>query len=124
MNATSASISPDIRAVLFDFGLVLSGPPNPAAWARLQQLTQLSEADLHHAYWLHRHDYDRGSFTGAAYFQQMASTAGLAPFPDETVLGLLDADTDLWTDLNQPHGRLGPVAPAARHSHGHFVQPR
>lgn len=102
MNATPTSTSADIRAVLFDFGLVLSGPPNPAAWNRLQQLTSLSETDLHYAYWLHRHDYDRGTFTGPAYFQQVANTSGLDPFTEQTITGLLDADTDLWTDLNEP----------------------
>ncbi len=102
MSATPVPTSPEVQAVLFDFGMVLSGPPNPAAWARLQNLTRLSEADLHHAYWLHRHDYDRGTFTGPGYFQQLASTSGLPPFPDATITGLLDADTDLWTDLNEP----------------------
>lgn len=102
MSATPHPTPPDIQAVLFDFGMVLSGPPNPEAWARLRQLSQLSEADLHHAYWLHRHDYDRGTFTGPGYFQEVASTSGLPPFAAETVAGLIDADTDLWTDLNQP----------------------
>ncbi len=96
------STSPDIQAVLFDFGMVLSGPPNPAAWELLQQLTNLSETDLHHAYWLHRHDYDRGTFTGPDYFQQVATTSGVDPFADTTIHGLIDADTDLWTDLNEP----------------------
>lgn len=105
MSATSFPTPPDVQAVLFDFGMVLSGPPNPQAWARLRQLTQLSEADLHHAYWLHRHDYDRGTFTGPGYFQQVASTSGLPSFTDQTVAGLIDADTDLWTDLN--HDMVG-----------------
>lgn len=98
MSATTS----DIQAVLFDFGMVLSGPPNPEAWARLRKLSQLSETNLHHAYWLHRHDYDRGAFTGESYFQQVALTAGQPPFEQETIAGLIDADTDLWTDLNQP----------------------
>ncbi len=102
MSATPTVTSPDIQAVLFDFGMVLSGPPNPAAWTRLQQLTSLSEADLQHAYWLHRHEYDRGAVSGPGYFQQVAHTSGLASFPNETISGLIDADTDLWTDHNQP----------------------
>lgn len=102
MSATQTVTPPDIQAVLFDFGMVLSGPPNPAAWARLQRLTSLSEADFQHAYWLHRHDYDRGTLTGPDYFQQVATTSGLKAFPGEIVSNLLDADTDLWTDHNQP----------------------
>lgn len=96
------SPSVEVRAVLFDFGMVLSGPPNPEAWLRLQQLSGLSDADLHRAYWRHRHDYDRGTLSGSEYFQQLAGTAGAPSFSTDTLTGLLDADTDLWTDLNQP----------------------
>ncbi len=99
----STPTSPNrIKAVLFDYGMVLSGPPNAQAWSRLRDHTGLTEQDLQREYWAHRHAYDRGTYTGEAYFQQVASGAGLPPFAPETVDALLEADTDLWTDLNQP----------------------
>lgn len=94
--------APEIQAVLFDYGMVLSGPPNPDAWARLRQITGLGETELHREYWAHRHAYDRGTYTGERYFQQVASGAGLELLSASTVASLLDADTDLWTDLNPP----------------------
>lgn len=94
--------TPEVRAVLFDYGMVLSGPPNATAWARLRQITGLDEATLQREYWAHRHAYDRGTHTGESYFQQVASGAGLEALSTSTITSLLDADTDLWTDLNQP----------------------
>ena len=38
-----------VRAVLFDYGLVLSGPPDPAAWTQMKQIFGASQQDLHAA---------------------------------------------------------------------------
>ena len=90
-----------IDAVLFDFGLVLSGPPEPATWARMKEIARLDEAALHAGYWAHRHDYDRGALTGPAYWNAVASHAG-THFDASQVEALIAADTDLWTDMNEP----------------------
>ena len=90
-----------IDAVLFDYGLVLSGPPDPAAWAAMRAVTGLDEAGLHAAYWAYRHDYDRGALTGPAYWHAVAAHAGVT-LDAAQVAALLDADTDLWTQLNLP----------------------
>jgi putative hydrolase of the HAD superfamily len=90
-----------IEAVLFDFGLVLSGPPDPAAWARMRAITSLDEDPLHAAYWEYRHDYDRGTLTGPAYWHAVAAHAGTT-IDAAQVNALIIADTDLWTQLNTP----------------------
>ena len=92
----------EITAVLFDYGLVLSGPPNPAAWQRMRSVTGIDEAPFFREYWAHRHPYDRGDITAREYFQRLAAGAGRPPLSDSQMLDLLDADTDLWTDLNLP----------------------
>lgn len=91
-----------IHAVLFDYGLVLSGPPDPAAWAQIRTTTGLDEEALHRAYWVHRHDYDRGALTGPDYWQSVASTASLPSLTAEQLDALIAADTELWTQLNVP----------------------
>ena len=93
--------NPPIDAVLFDYGMVLSGPPNPQAWSRMRSISGLDEANLHREYWAHRHPYDRGDHTGVAYWQLVGQHNNLA-FTASQVDGLIDADTDLWGDLNQP----------------------
>ncbi len=91
-----------IRAILFDYGMVLSGPPNPEAWSRLQTVTTLDQEQLHGGYWKHRHAYDSGHLTGQSYWRLIAAEAGLPVPTDESLTSLYDADTDLWTDLNLP----------------------
>lgn len=93
--------APEIQAVLFDFGMVLSGPPEPAAWNRMLSTSGLAEESLHAGYWAHRHDYDRGALTGPAYWHAVAQH-GATRFDTAQVEALIAADTDLWTDMNRP----------------------
>ena len=92
---------PPIHAVLFDYGLVLSGPPDPAAWAQMRSITGLSEALLHRGYWAHRHAYDRGELSGRAFWQAVASDGGVL-LASAQIDALLAADIDLWGQVNQP----------------------
>jgi putative hydrolase of the HAD superfamily len=91
----------EIQAVLFDYGMVLSGPPLPSAWARMLAITGLDEARLHAAYWEFRHGYDRGTYTGHEYWLAVGKETGLA-LDSTQIAALIDADNDVWTDLNLP----------------------
>ncbi|MEO6802736.1 MAG: HAD family phosphatase [Granulicella sp.] len=90
-----------LEGVLFDFGRVLSGPPNPAAWAHMRELTAFEEEALHRGYWAHRHAYDEGKHTGEEYWHLVAADNGTV-FTAEQVTALLAADNALWTDPNLP----------------------
>jgi putative hydrolase of the HAD superfamily len=90
-----------VKAVLFDYGMVLSGPPDPAAWARIRTITGLSEDLLQREYWAHRHAYDRGDLTAETYWAKAAAAANIPLTPD-TLAGLTAADTDFWGQLNSP----------------------
>jgi putative hydrolase of the HAD superfamily len=90
-----------IDAVLFDYGLVLTGPPDPAARIRMQHVLNVDEPSLQTAYWQHRDAYDRGALSGVAYWHQVASD--LHRILDASSLAaLLQADNALWTQPNQP----------------------
>ena len=91
-----------ITAVLFDYGLVLTGPPNTAAWERMCAELALTSDDLHREYWLRRYDYDRGAMTGEAYWREIAASAGTHALPPHSLASLLEADLDMWTDINEP----------------------
>jgi putative hydrolase of the HAD superfamily len=93
-------VTQTIRAVLFDYGVVLSGPPDPAAWARMREITGLAEAQFRPAYWAFRDEYDRG-LAGPEYWLATGRHAGLELSPEQ-VAGLIEADTSLWTQRNQP----------------------
>ncbi len=90
-----------IQAVLFDYGQVLTLPPDPTAWADMLAITALPHAPYETAYWHPRHDYDRGTHTGSAYFAAVGRHAGLTLTPAQ-IAALLAADTTLWTRPNQP----------------------
>lgn len=90
-----------IAAVLFDYGVVLSGPPDPVAWARMQQIAALDPETFERAYWAPRHDYDRGHYTGREYWLATGRAAGIE-LTDDAIEALIEADTDLWTQENEP----------------------
>ncbi len=90
-----------VNAVLFDYGMVLSGPPDPAAWARMLEITGLDDERFRAGYWAPRHEYDRGTYAGAEYWLEAGRHAGVELTPAQ-VTDLIEADTALWTGVNQP----------------------
>ncbi|MDQ2832660.1 MAG: HAD family phosphatase [Acidobacteriota bacterium] len=89
-----------VKAVLFDYGMVLTGPPDPAAWDRMRSITGLSEDRFHHGYWAHRHAYDRGDLNAESFWNKSVSgETGVLLTPDQ-LAGLIAADVDYWSTLN------------------------
>jgi putative hydrolase of the HAD superfamily len=88
-----------IHAVLFDYGLVLSGPPDPDAWERMKSLLQVNEADFDIAYWRHRDAYDRGALDASTYWAAVASDLHRSLDP-AILTAVLAADVVVWTQPN------------------------
>jgi putative hydrolase of the HAD superfamily len=87
-----------VKAVLFDYGMVLSGAPDLAAWANMRTITSLSEEHLHHGYWAHRHAYDRGDLKAEAFWNKAAAVTLTPTQLDQ----LIAADVQYWGQLNPP----------------------
>jgi putative hydrolase of the HAD superfamily len=88
-----------LRAVVFDYGMVLTGPQDPKAYAELLRITGLSAARFESFYWADRHAYDEGKLTGFAFWQKIAFDAGLDLSTSELdELNLWDAR--MWTTQN------------------------
>jgi putative hydrolase of the HAD superfamily len=92
---------PQIRAVLFDFGQVLSGPPDPRAWRRMQVILNTTDPAFDTTYWRYRHDYDLGVLSGVEFWRTVGTELG-HPLTDDELTELLQADVDLWTQPNRP----------------------
>lgn len=90
-----------LRAVIFDYGMVLTAPPDPTAWAELQRITRLKADQLHSLYWSFRHEYDEGKLTGYAFWQRLAHQAGLS-LSAVDIESLNDWDARMWTVPNPP----------------------
>lgn len=88
-----------LRAVVFDYGMVLTGPQDPEAHAALMRITGLPLEQFEPLYWADRHAYDEGKLTGLEFWQKLLRDAGLSdPGGVAEELNLWDAR--MWTTQN------------------------
>lgn len=85
-----------LRAVIFDYGMVLTGQPDSAAHNALMRITGLPEDRFEALYWADRHAYDEGKLTGINFWQKFLRDAGLEN-SQETVEELNRWDARMWT---------------------------
>lgn len=94
------------RALIFDYGQVLSLPQNRERRRRMIELSGLEEERFLAGYRRHRLDYDRGVLPGERYWARvlgLADGAAGGGFPDSGRLReLLEEDALSWMDLNGP----------------------
>jgi putative hydrolase of the HAD superfamily len=88
-----------LRAVIFDYGLVLSGPPEPGARARLLEISGLSPEVFDAYYWRYRLDYDRGTLNGHTYWPTIARDARVS-FSPQQIEALIEQDVLLWATVD------------------------
>jgi putative hydrolase of the HAD superfamily len=88
-----------LRAVVFDYGMVLTGPQDPEAHAALLRITGLPLARFESLYWADRHAYDEGKLTGLAFWQKLFGEAGLTLGQDKAE-ELNQWDARMWTTEN------------------------
>lgn len=88
-----------LRAVVFDYGMVLTGPPDPQAHSELMRITGLDEARLDTFYWADRQAYDEGKLTGIEFWQKIDRDAGLK-LGAKLVEELNHWDARMWTTQN------------------------
>jgi putative hydrolase of the HAD superfamily len=89
-----------LRAVVFDYGMVLSGPPHPEVHKELQRITGLSHEAFERSYWTDRLAYDRGDLTGLAFWQKFVADAALSNSAEE-IAQLNRLDASMWSTLNE-----------------------
>jgi len=65
-----------LRAVIFDYGMVLTGPPDPKAHAALLRITGLPLARFESLYWADRHAYDEGKLTASPSGRNLSARPG------------------------------------------------
>ena len=86
-----------LRAVVFDYGIVLTGPPSAEAWAAMKRITGMSEDRFAQLFWADRPAYDEGKLNGITFWQKFLRDAGL---PQHHVEELNRLDCRLWTVQN------------------------
>src|ERR1019366_3914593 len=88
-----------IRAVILDYGDVISQPPDPAAISAMAAMFGLAEDRFRQLYASLRHAYDRGDISAHQYWTEMARTAG-AELSASQVEHLREIDLAMWSRLN------------------------
>lgn len=88
-----------LGAVVFDYGMVLSGLPDAKAHAELLRITGLSHEAFEELYWVDRHAYDRGDLSGLTFWQKLSSDASLDLAPED-IHELNRWDARMWTTSN------------------------
>ncbi len=88
-----------LRAIIFDFGMVFTGPPIAEAHAAMVRLTGLSVDEFERFYWADRHAYDEGKLSGITFWQKFLRDAGLPP-SEALVEELNREDARMWTTFD------------------------
>jgi putative hydrolase of the HAD superfamily len=88
-----------ITTIIFDFGYVLSLPPQPSDYQKLAALTGIDGKPFEEVYWGQRADYDRGVIDGPTYWRRIAETAG-KEFTPAQIDSLIAADIAIWMRAN------------------------
>ena len=92
-----------LRAVIFDYGMVLTGKPDAAAHDAMVRITGLPHDEFEAIYWADRHAYDEGKLTGLQFWKNLNRDARLN-LDDATIDELNLWDARMWT--TQDHGML------------------
>lgn len=90
-----------IRAVIFDYGMVLSQPQEPSALNNLLAITGLDRETFDSHYWTHRHAYDMGKLNGPAFWRQFASDTSIELTATD-IERLIENDVLMWSTINEP----------------------
>jgi putative hydrolase of the HAD superfamily len=88
-----------LRAVVFDYGMVLTDQKDTEAHAALLRITGLPLERFELLYWADRHAYDEGKLTGLEFWRKLNLDAELSLSPD-AIQELNRWDARMWTTQN------------------------
>lgn len=88
-----------LKAIVFDYGKVLTVPPTAADWERLAGVFGVPVERFQKPYWELRDRYDRATFTAETYWGGVASDLG-KEISEEDVARLVVLDNTQWTREN------------------------
>jgi putative hydrolase of the HAD superfamily len=86
-----------LKAVIFDYGKVLTYAPTEADWNTLAKTCGVSPDKFLPLYWEYRDAYDRAETNASIYWRQVAAGAGALIKNDAVVSELTRLDNEQWT---------------------------
>jgi len=88
-----------IRAVILDYGEVLSFPPAPETISAMAAVFHISGGEFRELYYAERYAYDRGEISGEEYWKAIAKDAG-TQLSAEQIDWLRRVDIQMWSKVN------------------------
>jgi putative hydrolase of the HAD superfamily len=88
-----------LRAVVFDYGMVLTGQPDQSAHDAMVRLTGLPAEQFETLYWADRHAYDEGKLDGLTFWQKFSRDSGLN-LTSAQIDQINRYDARMWTTQN------------------------
>ena len=90
-----------IKALVLDYGNVISEPQDTGCYARMASLSGLTEDFFRAAFWKYRPDYDRGTIRGREMYRRVLAEAGIAVTGNDVLPDrLLDEDLGSWARVS------------------------
>ena len=90
-----------VKAVIFDFGNVITLPPIQTNIKRMQVACNLSAERFENEYRKNRPDFDRGKIDGREFWSRILKAGKVRP-ASEKLKSLIDEDIKAWTRINYP----------------------
>jgi putative hydrolase of the HAD superfamily len=91
--------SSNLKAVILDYGEVLSFTPTAEEWGRMASLFNLDPGAFRELWGRNRLAYDRGDISYEAYWSQLAEEAG-AKLEQEDLQKIGPWDLEMWAHIN------------------------
>jgi len=88
-----------IRALVLDYGGVISKPQNPDNVNNILQILRQDDNDFGNVYKSKRENYDNGQLSGEEYWLSILQHYGLEQ-SDSKVINLIQEDVKSWTQIN------------------------
>ena len=88
-----------IKAVILDYGDVISLPADPDVMSWMASIFQVPLQRFRDTYGQFRHDYDKGTLDAAGYWNKIGEANGVN-LTDEQIGELRKADVKMWARLN------------------------
>jgi putative hydrolase of the HAD superfamily len=88
-----------IKAVILDYGEVLSHPPTAEEWGRMANVFDVDPGQFRPLWNRNRGDYDRGDLSLETYWSRLAEDAGVTLKPEQ-LNKLSQWDVEMWAHIN------------------------
>jgi putative hydrolase of the HAD superfamily len=88
-----------IKAVVFDYGKVISFPPDPKIMERLASMAGVAAGVFEPLLWGLRGEYDRGTINAREYYGRLLSRLNVR-LDEKTIEAMIELDWKSWKNLN------------------------